>query len=181
MGGKAKERLRIVVMRMWGGVCCLKRGVDVRGGRLLVHPSTRWKVDAGGSMHVRGDVAFFERCSIDIGEGAVLAIGADSYFNHDTSIVCADGVTMGRGCVVAWDVQILDCDFHSIDGRPASAPITIGNDVWIGCGATILKGAVIGDGCVVGAGAVCAGRYPAHSLVAGNPARVVRENVGWTR
>jgi acetyltransferase-like isoleucine patch superfamily enzyme len=56
------------------------------------------------------------------------------------------------------------------------APIHIGNDVWVGANVTILKGADIGDGCIVASGAVVlAGSYPPRSLLAGNPATVVKE------
>lgn len=64
------------------------------------------------------------------------------------------------------------------DGRPSMpgpGPDTvIGNDVWIGQGARILPGASVGDGVIIGAGAVVSGRVPAYSVVAGNPAQVVR-------
>lgn len=58
---------------------------------------------------------------------------------------------------------------------PGPGPDTvIGHDVWFGQGARILPGAQIGDGCIVGAGAVVAGRFAPYSVIAGNPARVVR-------
>lgn len=58
-------------------------------------------------------------------------------------------------------------------------PVVIGNHVWIGSEVLILKGSTIGDGSVIGARALVAGRIPANVVAAGNPARVVRENVGW--
>lgn len=65
-----------------------------------------------------------------------------------------------------------------VEGRPSMpAPgqdTIIGNDVWIGQGARILPGAHLGDGAIVGAGAVVAGRIPPYTIVAGNPARVIR-------
>lgn len=65
-----------------------------------------------------------------------------------------------------------------LDGRPSlpepGADTVIGNDVWIGQGARILPGAQLGDGVIVGAGAVVGGIIPAYTIVAGNPARVVR-------
>lgn len=56
-----------------------------------------------------------------------------------------------------------------------SEAITIGNDVWLGAHSILLKGVVLGDGCIVAAGAVVTrGNYPSGSILAGNPARVVR-------
>jgi acetyltransferase-like isoleucine patch superfamily enzyme len=52
--------------------------------------------------------------------------------------------------------------------------ISIGDDVWIGCGVTVLDGVKIGDGCVVGAGAVVTRTLPNYSLAVGVPARVIR-------
>ena len=64
------------------------------------------------------------------------------------------------------------------EGRPsmpgAGPDTVIGHDVWIGQGARILPGARLGNGCIVGAGAVVAGNFPAYSVIAGNPARLVR-------
>ena len=68
-----------------------------------------------------------------------------------------------------------------IEGRPSMpgpGPDTIiGNDVWIGQGATILPGTRIGDGVIVGAGSVVTGTIPPYSIVGGNPARVLRPRV----
>lgn len=65
--------------------------------------------------------------------------------------------------------------FDNAPSLPAAGPDTvIGNDVWIGQGARILPGALIGDGVIVGAGAVVGGAVPPYSIVAGNPARVIR-------
>lgn len=54
------------------------------------------------------------------------------------------------------------------------SPVSIGNDVWIGCGAIILKGVTIGNGAVIGAGAVVTKNVPDYAIYAGNPARLLR-------
>ena len=111
--------------------------------------------------------------------GAVIEIGEGTFVNHRTELVAHDSVRLGRDCLLAWDVLVLDSDSHSVDGGPRSAPVTIGDRVWIGCRATVLKGVTIGDGAVVAACSVVTSDVPAGALVGGNPARVVREGVTW--
>ena len=75
----------------------------------------------------------------------------------------------------------MDTDYHSVEvdrrapgAKPGVGPISIGRNVWIAGGATVLKGVTIGEDSVVGFGAVVASDIPAGTVVAGNPARVVR-------
>jgi len=93
-------------------------------------------------------------------------------------------VTIGRLCTVSWDVQITDNDFHAltVDGvrQPMTAPVVIGDSVWIATGAVILKGVTIGDGAVVAAGAVVTGDVASGTVVAGVPARAVGRAEAWT-
>jgi acetyltransferase-like isoleucine patch superfamily enzyme len=94
------------------------------------------------------------------------------------SIQIGDRVTMGANATV------VDTDFHSIDPTVRSSgpggddtgktgPVRIGNDVFVGMNATILKGVSIGDGAVIGAGAVVTRDVPAGGIVGGNPARIL--------
>lgn len=66
-----------------------------------------------------------------------------------------------------------------IGGKEKTAPIQIGNHVWIGARAIILKGVTIGDGVVVAAGAVVTKDVPPNTLVGGVPAKIIKENISW--
>lgn len=91
---------------------------------------------------------------------------------------CFTRISIGRETLVGAECLIMDSDFHGLPltaNRPArSAPVVIGERVFIGTRSIILKGVTIGDGAVIGAGSVVTSDVPAHSLAAGNPARVVR-------
>ena len=154
-----------------------------------------------GNQQVKGAK---QQTRILLEEGAHLSIkgvftlGADSYIrvcnngnlilhssgvNEHTQLTIADVVEIGEDCVIGRDVVIRSYDGHTIISNDyrISKPIKVGNHVWIGQGATILKGVVVGDGAVIAANAVVTKDVPACCAVAGNPARVVKENVKWEK
>jgi acetyltransferase-like isoleucine patch superfamily enzyme len=139
-----------------------------------VRPGARFVVDGVVSLQ-RG-----VRVVVDAGE---LRIGHGTNVNGLTKILVAESVRIGAECTLSWDVQIMDNDFHAItvDGteRPSKAPVLIGDRVWIGTRAVILKGVEIGAGAVVAAGAVVNRDVPPGTVVAGMPARVVGKVDGW--
>jgi acetyltransferase-like isoleucine patch superfamily enzyme len=112
---------------------------------------------------------------------AVIEVGDDCGFTG-TTLVAADRITIGDRVLVGGNASIVDFDFHPLtpEGRAeainagAAAPIVIGDDVFVGMEALILKGVTIGEGAVVGAGAVVTQDVPSRTVVAGNPATVVR-------
>jgi acetyltransferase-like isoleucine patch superfamily enzyme len=111
---------------------------------------------------------------------ALLEIGDNTAIGDRTEIHSGKHVSIGNGCNISWDVCIMDRDYHKLDSETEIiSPVIIGNDVWIGCRSIILKGVRIGNGAVVAAGSVVTKDVPANTIVAGNPARVVREGVAW--
>ncbi len=114
------------------------------------------------------------------GKKAVLKIGNGVAVGDRTEIHAGDSVTIGDGTLIGWDCCIMDRDYHKLESETeVTAPVVIGNNVWIGCNTIILKGIKIGDGAVVAAGSVVTKDVPAGALVGGNPARVIKENVSW--
>ena len=112
---------------------------------------------------------------------AVIDIGTDCGFTG-TTLVAATRIAIGDRVLVGGNASIVDFDFHPLtpEGRAeainagAAAPIVIEDDVFVGMEALILKGVTIGEGAVVGAGAVVTQDVPPRTVVAGNPATVVR-------
>ena len=91
----------------------------------------------------------------------------------------ASSITIGDNCMFAYGVYLTDADWHDIYDRTksigASAPITVGNNVWFGDNAFVAKGVTIGDNAIIGARAVVVNDVPANCVAAGNPARVVKQ------
>lgn len=110
------------------------------------------------------------------------------------TIYARKSIEIGDNTCIGGNVKILDNDFHPIEAEKRNelllgkAPeygekadwigtksIKIGKDCFIGCNALILKGTELGDGCVVGAGAVVCGKFEAGSIIAGNPAKIIKK------
>lgn len=118
---------------------------------------------------------------VRFGRGSRLSIGNDSGIGENSRIVCMNDVTIGDNVMIGPEVMILtgghdymDASIRLIDQRIVTAPVLIGNDVWIGARALILPGVTIGDRSIIGAGSVVTKDVPPHTLVAGNPAKPVK-------
>jgi maltose O-acetyltransferase len=108
-------------------------------------------------------------------------LGAGTHLNNAVTIVSeGPGVTLGRRCLLGPGVHIYDSDFHALEaelrlrGEPRRGGVTIGDDVFLGTNAIVLKGVTIGRGSVVAAAAVVVDDVPEDAVVGGNPAREVR-------
>lgn len=135
--------------------------------------------------------AFIEANNFDLHAGSTLVVmngahldfGKNNYLNRNCTLVCSKEITFGENVIVAQNVIIRDSDIHHVicDGEelPNAAPIHIGNNVWIGTGAIVLKGVTVGDGAIIAAGSVVTNDVPEHSIVAGNPAKVIKESIQW--
>ena len=148
------------------------------GWKGLIAEPTQLVIKKGGQLVLNGQFTLHSGGTIGVQSGAKLTLGS-GFANRHSWISCGCEITIGDQVFIADQVIIRDWDGHSILGRPDRAPISIGNRVWIGMRAVILKGVTIGDGAVVAAGAVVTRDVPAGAVVAGNPARVVKEDVQW--
>ncbi len=123
---------------------------------------------------------------------AKVEIGDGSYVGS-SHLVCHTKINIGSDVIISWGVTIFDHDSHSLsmtvrkkdvsqwingvkDWSDISiAPVSIESGVWIGYGSTILKGVQIGAGSVIAAKSVVTRNVPPNTLVAGNPARIIRK------
>jgi acetyltransferase-like isoleucine patch superfamily enzyme len=116
-----------------------------------------------------------------------IRVGFNSKFNGHVRLMAHEpgSIAIGDGCLIAGGTEISVSDMHSIvsidSGLRVNPPrnVTVGNRVWIGAHALILKGTAIGNGSIVGANAVVTRDVPENCAAAGNPARVVKDRVTW--
>jgi acetyltransferase-like isoleucine patch superfamily enzyme/coenzyme F420-reducing hydrogenase beta subunit len=141
---------------------------------------TRFSVGKNAAVIVNGNFTVCNGSDIWVLDNGVLTLH-DGFCNEGVQITCAKRITLGKGCAIARDVLIRDYDAHQIlnTGHEMAKDVCIGEHVWIGTRAMILKGVTIGDGAVVAAGAVVTKDVPAKCLAAGVPAKVIREHIEW--
>lgn len=115
--------------------------------------------------------------------GGKIEIG-DGFGISGTTIYSTKSITIGKNATIGANCKIIDNDFHPLDPdyrrlnlnkeHTMRAPITIGDNCFIGMNSIILKGTTLGDNVVVGAGSVVHGTFPDNCIVAGNPAKIIR-------
>jgi maltose O-acetyltransferase len=111
--------------------------------------------------------------------GTQLSIGERTFINYNLTALDVAPIDIGADCLIGPNVQLLT-PTHPLDPGArrakleAAKPITIGENVWIGGGATVLPGVTVGDNSVIGAGSVVTRDVPANVVAVGNPARVIK-------
>jgi acetyltransferase-like isoleucine patch superfamily enzyme len=173
----------------------LGRPTCVLGSGAKLYPTARIRNVSGNDDHIR-----VGRSSLIVGElltfahGGKIDIGEWCYVGTGTRIWSALSITIGDRVLIAHNVNIFDSLTHPINaeerhkqfiaivrsGHPKEIDlderaVDIASDAWIGAHAIILRGVSIGRGSIVGAGAVVTKNIPPYTIVAGNPARTVRE------
>jgi acetyltransferase-like isoleucine patch superfamily enzyme len=179
-----------------------RRGmVNAKYARLMLRLGA-WRLRLGRRLRLDGLAFVGPDCSLEVGGQATLELGRWSWLGHGCKIRVHEGnvsigaktvlgqectisayqhVSIGRECVIADRVMLIDFDHGMVEvERPIrlqgiyKRDVRVGNNVWIGYGACILRGVIVGDNAVIGTGAVVTRDVPANAVVAGVPARVIR-------
>jgi acetyltransferase-like isoleucine patch superfamily enzyme len=177
------------------------RMLNAKYGVLLLRLAA-WKLRLRGRLKLDGLAFIAPGCRLQVGKGAVLELGRWSWIGHGCKIRCHEGrvsigaktvmgqectisayqhVSIGRECVIADRVMLIDFDHGSVEvERPIrlqgiyKRDVRVGHNVWIGYGACILRGVSVGDNAIVGTNAVVTKDVEANAVVGGVPARVLR-------
>jgi acetyltransferase-like isoleucine patch superfamily enzyme len=140
-------------------------------------------IDLGDRVRIGGNVNLM--VSYKVHPNPTITVGDDVYLGYETLLSCAERIEIGNRVLVAERATIFDNNNHPLDPQARAdnapvekeqiAPVKIEDEAWIGAGAIILKGVTVGRGAVVATGAVVTKDVPARTIVAGNPARVVKK------
>lgn len=133
-----------------------------------------------------GDHVIVSRNCVIQNKTAAITIGNHTDIGCNTIISSSGGITIGKSVLIAGNCYIgggryiterLDLPMMQ-QGVYTKGAVTIGDDVWLGAGATVLDGIQIGNGCIIGAGAVVTKNLPDYTVAIGVPAKVVRQRQG---
>jgi acetyltransferase-like isoleucine patch superfamily enzyme len=157
------------------------------GSSVTNFKSDKNSIVIGQNVHIRGELLVFKH-------GGKILIGDNVYVGDQTRIWSGEEVVIGNNVLISHNVNISDTSAHELDsieraagfrsiitsGHPSdkgsvtTAPVIIEDYAWINPYCMILKGVRIGEGAVVGAGSIVVKDVPAYTLVAGNPAKIIR-------
>ena len=178
--------VRVLICEPLFKAYCTQYGRGVRTGVYLPWVSGGGKLILGNNILIDGKAAFM--FAVRYAKDPTLMIGDNTVISHGCSFTVGRQVTIGKHCLIAGDVMMFDAPGHPIDpaqrklGAPANLqdvrPIEIQDNVWIGTRAIIFPGVTVGEGSVIASASVVTNDVPPYTLVAGNPARVIKKLLG---
>lgn len=202
------DECSIIETWMWmrrNGIFSVKKNGMIKKSTVNVYENSVVKIGSNcvffqGSLSAMCNVEIgknikMRECILATGIGAKVNIGDGFTMEHNGVIDIANhtSLSIGNDCMFSWYVFLLSGDMHTIfdvatkiniNSTPEiskSRKIKIGNHVWVGAGASILYGSEIDDGSIIGAESLVKGKIPNNCIAAGNPAKIIRRSVAWSR
>jgi acetyltransferase-like isoleucine patch superfamily enzyme len=156
------------------------RGRLQTDGICFVCPHVQFEIGRNAKLHIGRWAWIGHGSKLRVHEGEV-RIGAKTVMGQECTISAFQHVSIGRECIVADRVMLIDFDHGMVEVERQirlqgiyKRDVHVGHNVWIGYGACILRGVTVGDNSVIGTSAVVTGEVPANAIVGGVPARVIR-------
>lgn len=144
---------------------------------------TKIYIEKDGVTQFAKDVFLGCGTKIEIASKAKLVLEENNVFTGKTTIICKNCISFGKNNLISWENLFMDSDGHSIEyeeNRNQLGEIKVKDNVWIGCRCTIKKNTIIGSNNVVASNTVLSRKYEKqNTIIAGNPARIVKEGVIW--
>ena len=136
---------------------------------------------------VKNEFNIGQNVQIVVSNNGTLILGgkeksSGSGITSDSKILVDEYVNIGEDSIIAWDCFITDSDWHDIEHVTKTKPVYIGKHVWISHGVSVLKGARISDNSIVGAKSIVSKVYEQPNvMLVGCPAKIIKENIVWSR
>lgn len=147
----------------------------------IMSPITEVTVDGKSHLQIAKKLKMHNGAKIRVRKGGTLEIGKNFGMSNGCVVTAYDHIKIGDNVMLGPNVLIYDQDHdYSAEGGVAAmkfktAPVTIGNNVWIGANTIILRGTTIGDNSVVGGGTVIKGSFPPNSVIVQKRSTEVRQ------
>src|ERR687895_271976 len=164
----------------WAWLKLRWRGRLETDGLCFVGPGVKFEIGRGATLRLGRWCWIGHGSKVRVHEGEA-SIGAKSVLGQECTISAFQHVAIGRECIVADRVMLIDFDHGVVETeRPIrhqgiyKRDVRVGHNCWIGYGACILRGATVGDNAIIGTSSVVTKHVPDNAVVAGAPARVLR-------
>jgi acetyltransferase-like isoleucine patch superfamily enzyme len=169
-----------VLMVRWLWLKLRWRGRLRTDGLCFICPGVKFEIGPEATVTLGRWSWIGHGCKVRVHEGE-LSIGAKSVLGQECTISCYQHVSIGRECIIADRVMIIDFDHGMVEvERPIreqgiyKRDVDVGHNVWMGYGACILRGVKVGNNAVIGTNAVVTDNVPDNAVVGGVPAKVIR-------
>lgn len=155
-----------------------------QGAKFVSENNSYFTIKNGGKVFINGNITIAEGFNILI-DGGRLELGNNLYANRNLQVQCEKNIVLGDNDLLGWNVNLRDTDGHKIfennNEKECVEDIVIGEHVWIASDVTVLKGTHVFKDCIVACNSLVCGKKfnNDRSLIAGSPAKIIKNNIDW--